>query len=99
MDIYFKSLLHSQLLHTQEGSSVSHVKKQPTITSAIAGHPTSTAPRVLASDSFAPAESKYCYTRHVLDGDEASISVTKRCATLQDCLTTGCMDMEHEGNR
>ncbi|XP_026865835.2 ly6/PLAUR domain-containing protein 6 [Electrophorus electricus] len=52
-----------------------------------------------APDLYCPKESKYCYTRHVLDGDEASISVTKRCATLQDCLTTGCMDMEHEGNR
>lgn len=28
-----------------------------------------------------------------------SISVTKRCVPLEECLSTGCRDLEHEGHK
>ncbi|XP_029981682.1 ly6/PLAUR domain-containing protein 6 [Sphaeramia orbicularis] len=51
-----------------------------------------------APDVYCPREAKYCYTRHTMDRDGESVSVTKRCVALDDCLSTGCTEMDHEGN-
>ena len=32
-----------------------------------------------------------------IEGD--SVSVTKRCVALEDCLSTGCTGTDHEGNK
>lgn len=45
------------------------------------------------------SEAKYCYTRHTIDIEGDSVSVTKRCVALEDCLSTGCTEMDHEGNK
>ncbi|GLD51546.1 ly6/PLAUR domain-containing protein 6-like protein, partial [Lates japonicus] len=42
---------------------------------------------------------KYCYTRHTIDVEGDSVSVTKRCVALEDCLSTGCTEMDHEGKK
>lgn len=34
-----------------------------------------------------------------MDTHRESTSVTKRCATLQDCLTTGCDDISDSGHQ
>ncbi|XP_075937154.1 ly6/PLAUR domain-containing protein 6-like [Anarhichas minor] len=52
-----------------------------------------------APDVYCPREARYCYTRHTIDGEGDSVSVTKRCVALEDCLSTGCTDMGHEGNK
>ncbi|KAM4608541.1 ly6/PLAUR domain-containing protein 6 [Polymixia lowei] len=52
-----------------------------------------------APDLYCPREARYCFTRHKMDVDGDSVSVTKRCAALEDCLSTGCSDMDHEGNK
>ncbi|XP_060784615.1 ly6/PLAUR domain-containing protein 6 [Neoarius graeffei] len=52
-----------------------------------------------APDVYCPQETKYCSTHHKLDWSGNTVSVTKRCVALEDCLTTGCMDMDHEGIR
>ncbi|XP_076854443.1 ly6/PLAUR domain-containing protein 6 isoform X2 [Brachyhypopomus gauderio] len=52
-----------------------------------------------APDLYCPRDSKYCYTRHVLDVYGASRSITKRCSALEDCLNTGCTDTDQEGTR
>lgn len=31
--------------------------------------------------------------------DGNTVSVTKRCVALEDCLETGCSEMDHEGNK
>ncbi|MBV97112.1 Ly6/PLAUR domain-containing protein 6, partial [Eschrichtius robustus] len=42
---------------------------------------------------------RYCYTQHTMEVTGNSISVTKRCVPLEDCLSTGCRDSEHEGHK
>ncbi|XP_044222640.1 ly6/PLAUR domain-containing protein 6 isoform X2 [Thunnus albacares] len=46
-----------------------------------------------------PSKAKYCYTRHTIDVEGDSVSVTKRCVALEDCLSAGCTEMDHEGNK
>ncbi|XP_018552155.1 ly6/PLAUR domain-containing protein 6 [Lates calcarifer] len=52
-----------------------------------------------APDMYCPREAKYCYTRHTIDVEGDSVSVTKRCVALEDCLSTGCTEMNHEGKK
>ncbi|KAM6986619.1 ly6/PLAUR domain-containing protein 6 [Aplochiton taeniatus] len=52
-----------------------------------------------APDVYCPPETRYCFTRHVIDGEGDSATVTKRCAALEDCMSTGCAEMDHEGNK
>ncbi|KAM3862357.1 ly6/PLAUR domain-containing protein 6 [Diretmus argenteus] len=52
-----------------------------------------------APDLYCPREARYCYTRHKMDVEGDSVSVTKRCVALEDCLSTGCTEMDHEGNK
>lgn len=42
-------------------------------------------------------DTRYCYTQHTMEVTGNSISVTKRCVPLEECLSTGCRDSEHEG--
>uniref|UniRef100_A0A8C7YRM5 LY6/PLAUR domain containing 6 n=1 Tax=Oryzias sinensis TaxID=183150 RepID=A0A8C7YRM5_9TELE len=46
-----------------------------------------------APDVFCPKGTMYCYTRHMMDDNGGSVSVTKRCATLENCQLTGCVNM------
>ncbi|XP_005296500.1 ly6/PLAUR domain-containing protein 6 [Trachemys scripta elegans] len=52
-----------------------------------------------APDIYCPKGTRYCYTQHTLEASGESISVTKRCVTLEDCLSTGCIDSKHEGHK
>ncbi|XP_045020060.1 ly6/PLAUR domain-containing protein 6 isoform X1 [Bubalus bubalis] len=52
-----------------------------------------------APDIYCPRETRYCYTQHTMEVTGNSISVTKRCVPLEDCLSTGCRDSEHEGHK
>ncbi|CAB1328586.1 unnamed protein product, partial [Coregonus sp. 'balchen'] len=52
-----------------------------------------------APDLYCPQETRYCYTRHNMDVEGDSVSVTKRCVALEDCLSTGCSEEDHEGNK
>ncbi|CAB1346985.1 unnamed protein product [Coregonus sp. 'balchen'] len=52
-----------------------------------------------APDLYCPQEARYCYTRHKMDVEGDSVSVTKRCVALGDCLSTGCSEEDHEGTR
>uniref|UniRef100_A0A8B9GX94 LY6/PLAUR domain containing 6 n=1 Tax=Astyanax mexicanus TaxID=7994 RepID=A0A8B9GX94_ASTMX len=52
-----------------------------------------------APDLYCPKESKYCYTSHKLDWSGNTLSVTKSCAALEDCVATGCSELDHEGNK
>ncbi|RXN29092.1 kinesin heavy chain-like protein [Labeo rohita] len=52
-----------------------------------------------APDLYCPRESRYCYTHHKMSWDGNTVSVTKRCVAMEDCLATGCSDMDHEGNK
>lgn len=42
-------------------------------------------------------DTKYCYTFHVMDNSGESVSVTKRCVPLEDCLLTGCAEVTENG--
>lgn len=42
---------------------------------------------------------RYCYTRHMMDNQGDSVSVTKRCVSMEHCLLTGCDDVPSNGNR
>ncbi|XP_070097010.1 ly6/PLAUR domain-containing protein 6 isoform X3 [Equus caballus] len=46
-----------------------------------------------------PSKTRYCYTQHTMEVTGNSISVTKRCVPLEDCLSTGCRDSEREGHK
>ncbi|KAK7824419.1 hypothetical protein U0070_025215 [Myodes glareolus] len=46
---------------------------------------------------FLLTDTRYCYTQHTMEVTGNSISVTKRCVPLEECLSTGCRDSEHEG--
>ncbi|XP_036401654.1 ly6/PLAUR domain-containing protein 6-like [Megalops cyprinoides] len=50
-----------------------------------------------APDVYCPRETRYCYTSHKMGLQGDSVSVTKRCVALQDCLSTGCTEVDHEG--
>ncbi|XP_038194081.1 ly6/PLAUR domain-containing protein 6 [Arvicola amphibius] len=50
-----------------------------------------------APDIYCPRDTRYCYTQHTMEVTGNSISVTKRCAPLEECLATGCRDSENEG--
>ncbi|XP_029937094.1 ly6/PLAUR domain-containing protein 6 isoform X2 [Myripristis murdjan] len=52
-----------------------------------------------APDVYCPREARYCYTRHKMDIEGDSVSVTKRCVALEDCLSAGCTPMDYEGNK
>ncbi|XP_064800655.1 ly6/PLAUR domain-containing protein 6 [Oncorhynchus masou masou] len=52
-----------------------------------------------APDLYCPQETRYCYTLHMMDVEGDSVSVTKRCVALEDCLSTGCSEEGHEGNK
>ncbi|KAK1165775.1 ly6/PLAUR domain-containing protein 6-like [Acipenser oxyrinchus oxyrinchus] len=51
-----------------------------------------------APDVYCPRATRYCFTRHKMDSSGESISVTKRCVALEDCLSTGCTQPNHEGH-
>ncbi|XP_038607477.1 ly6/PLAUR domain-containing protein 6 isoform X4 [Tachyglossus aculeatus] len=46
-----------------------------------------------------PSKARYCYTQHTMAASGNSVSVTKRCVALEDCLSTGCVDSEVEGHK
>lgn len=46
-----------------------------------------------------PADTKYCHTLHVMDTRGESVSVTKRCVALDDCLLAGCAEITDSGYR
>ncbi|KAJ6665389.1 hypothetical protein lerEdw1_003229 [Lerista edwardsae] len=50
-----------------------------------------------APDIYCPKDTRYCYTQHVLEKNGKSVSVTKRCVPLENCLITGCIEHAHEG--
>ncbi|XP_040888739.1 ly6/PLAUR domain-containing protein 6-like [Toxotes jaculatrix] len=50
-----------------------------------------------APDVYCPKDTRYCYTLHMMDNHGDSVSVTKRCVTLEDCLFTGCADVAGNG--
>eukprot|EP00066_Takifugu_rubripes_P003734 XP_003966539.1 PREDICTED: ly6/PLAUR domain-containing protein 6-like [Takifugu rubripes] len=52
-----------------------------------------------APDVYCPKEARYCYTSHTMDNYGESTSVTKRCATLQNCLSTGCASVSDSGHQ
>ncbi|CAM9851918.1 unnamed protein product [Lampetra fluviatilis] len=53
-----------------------------------------------APDVFCPQGSRYCYTRHLMDGLGASESVTKRCVAVRDCVgATGCRTLADAAHR
>ncbi|XP_051704658.1 ly6/PLAUR domain-containing protein 6 isoform X1 [Oryctolagus cuniculus] len=52
-----------------------------------------------APDIYCPRETRYCYTQHTMEVTGNSVSVTKRCVPLEECLSTGCRDSEHEGHK
>ncbi|XP_039769099.1 ly6/PLAUR domain-containing protein 6 isoform X2 [Ornithorhynchus anatinus] len=52
-----------------------------------------------APDVYCPREARYCYTQHTMAASGNSVSVTKRCVALEDCLSTGCVDLEVEGHK
>ncbi|XP_028326351.1 ly6/PLAUR domain-containing protein 6-like [Gouania willdenowi] len=43
-----------------------------------------------APDIFCPKHSRFCSTLHMMDLQGVSVSVTKRCASQDDCSFTGC---------
>lgn len=44
-------------------------------------------------------DARYCYTLHMMDSHGDSVSVTKRCVTLEDCRFTGCAEVTDNGYR
>ncbi|XP_023251208.1 ly6/PLAUR domain-containing protein 6-like isoform X2 [Seriola lalandi dorsalis] len=50
-----------------------------------------------APDVYCPKDTRYCHTLHMMDNHGDSVSVTKRCATLEDCLFTGCASITGNG--
>ncbi|XP_072573584.1 ly6/PLAUR domain-containing protein 6 isoform X1 [Paramormyrops kingsleyae] len=52
-----------------------------------------------APDVYCPREARYCSTRHLMDEQGASISVTKRCAVLADCRSPGCSGAARPGHQ
>ncbi|MBN3292635.1 LYPD6 protein, partial [Polypterus senegalus] len=52
-----------------------------------------------APDFYCPRETRYCFTLHKMDSQGESISVTKRCVPLEECLSTGCTPIDHMGHK
>ncbi|XP_053143029.1 ly6/PLAUR domain-containing protein 6 isoform X1 [Hemicordylus capensis] len=52
-----------------------------------------------APDIYCPKDTRYCYTQHILEANGNSVLVTKRCVALEHCLSTGCVDLPHEGRK
>ncbi|XP_072307036.1 ly6/PLAUR domain-containing protein 6-like [Eucyclogobius newberryi] len=52
-----------------------------------------------APDLYCPEETRYCYTFHVMDSWGNSLSVSKRCASLHECLFTGCAPLANKGQQ
>ncbi|KAL6115368.1 lypd6 [Pungitius sinensis] len=52
-----------------------------------------------APDVYCPKDARYCSVRHVMDNHGDSVSVTKRCVALKDCLSTGCADVSDDGSQ
>lgn len=51
------------------------------------------------SNNLRPADTRYCYTLHMMDDRGDSVSVSKRCATLDDCLFAGCAHVTFDGHQ
>ncbi|XP_053554266.1 ly6/PLAUR domain-containing protein 6 [Bombina bombina] len=52
-----------------------------------------------APDVYCPRETRYCYSQHIMDSSGESASVIKRCAALEDCLSTGCRESSRNGQK
>ncbi|XP_040213952.1 ly6/PLAUR domain-containing protein 6 [Rana temporaria] len=52
-----------------------------------------------APDVYCPRDTRYCHSYHVMDALGESLSVTKRCVSLEHCLNTGCRDSEKHGHK
>ncbi|KAM6421200.1 ly6/PLAUR domain-containing protein 6 [Rhynochetos jubatus] len=50
-----------------------------------------------APDVYCPRGTRYCFSQHMMKITGESVSVTKRCVPLEDCLSTGCTYVKHEG--
>uniref|UniRef100_A0A8B9TP17 LY6/PLAUR domain containing 6 n=2 Tax=Anas platyrhynchos TaxID=8839 RepID=A0A8B9TP17_ANAPL len=49
-----------------------------------------------APDVYCPRGTRYCFSQHMMKVTGESVSVTKRCVPLEDCLSTGCTYVKHE---
>ncbi|XP_064010903.1 ly6/PLAUR domain-containing protein 6 isoform X2 [Pogoniulus pusillus] len=49
-----------------------------------------------APDVYCPRDTRYCFSQHMMKATGESVSVTKRCVPLEDCLSTGCTYVKHE---
>ncbi|XP_027762171.1 ly6/PLAUR domain-containing protein 6 [Empidonax traillii] len=49
-----------------------------------------------APDVYCPRGTRYCFSQHMMKVTGESVSVTKRCVPLEDCLSTGCTYIKHE---
>ncbi|KAM4560033.1 ly6/PLAUR domain-containing protein 6-like isoform 2-T4 [Odontesthes bonariensis] len=52
-----------------------------------------------APDVYCPKDTKYCSTLHMMDNHGGSVSVTKHCATLENCHFTGCIHVTDTGHQ
>ncbi|NWH40879.1 LYPD6 protein, partial [Chloropsis hardwickii] len=49
-----------------------------------------------APDVYCPRGTRYCFSQHMMRASGESVSVTKRCVALEECLSTGCTYIRHE---
>ncbi|XP_053837829.1 ly6/PLAUR domain-containing protein 6-like [Vidua macroura] len=49
-----------------------------------------------APDVYCPRGTRYCFSQHMMRASGESVSVTKRCVALEECLSTGCTYLRHE---
>ncbi|NWV44030.1 LYPD6 protein, partial [Grantiella picta] len=49
-----------------------------------------------APDVYCPRGTRYCFSQHMMKASGESVSVTKRCVSLEECLSTGCTYIRHE---
>ncbi|KAF4790967.1 hypothetical protein TURU_135732 [Turdus rufiventris] len=49
-----------------------------------------------APDVYCPRGTRYCLSQHMMKASGESVSVTKRCVALEECLSTGCTYIKHE---
>ncbi|XP_057242838.1 ly6/PLAUR domain-containing protein 6 [Malurus melanocephalus] len=49
-----------------------------------------------APDVYCPRGTRYCFSQHMMKASGESVSVTKRCVALEECLSTGCTYIRHE---
>ncbi|KAG8559994.1 hypothetical protein GDO81_017530 [Engystomops pustulosus] len=52
-----------------------------------------------APDVYCPRDTRYCYSQHIMDVTGESSSVTKSCASLEQCLNTGCRESGLHGHK